>query len=622
MYIDTEGEAFTAKPVQLSGLLSGIGAQKIALPRFQRRWVWEPERVKELIVSVAYLYPAGSLLTMPVTDSQFALRPFEGAGEILQGKPDLMVLDGQQRLTSLYEALYRADGVEYRKRRYHFYLDVSALSCQPNESAVAEPQFAESLFYVVDKKDGHRVRYEGLVPRYELTTQEQDITAGALPLCHVFDPDGKLAKWRELYLLSRAEKSLDAFVRLGQEWDRLVKPWLDRMRGYHFPVTELAETMPLGAICYIFEKVNSMGVPLDVFDLCNAVLWAQGFFLNQEWETTKATLKDGLRVQPLSGTHWVQGLSLLDSLARKRASPNTGGAVTCRKEDLMKLGRSAVEKRWKSLVTGYEEAGRFMTEQGILAERILPYTTLIVPLSVILSDVVARKGKAHLGAAWPKIKQWYWCSVFSQRYSSQIETNAAKDSEQVLAWIDGGEPPDAVRTFTFRSDSLQEIRSIRNVIYKGVLCLLARNGALDLGGKGKLSTELFGDTHQDHHHIFPVAALERLRVKDPRIDTIVNKTLISAEVNRSIRDTLPSVYVPQLTAKYKPEALDDKTFEDRLRTHLADPTALKADHWNDFVVDRRERLRELIHSVCGGRVEEFTYDVPEDEAMEEEGDER
>src|SRR4051794_17120405 len=114
MHLPGDGSLFTAKPEPLADLLAGIHTHKTALPDFQRPWVWQPDMVRDLIISVAYRYPAGSLLTMPVTTGGFALRPFEGSGDKLKNQPNLMILDGQQRLTSLYQALYRRDGVQFR----------------------------------------------------------------------------------------------------------------------------------------------------------------------------------------------------------------------------------------------------------------------------------------------------------------------------------------------------------------------------------------------------------------------------------------------------------------------------------------------------------------------------
>jgi hypothetical protein len=607
MHLPSEGNLFIARPEPLSTLLSGIDRHNIALPNFQRPWVWEPDMVRDLIVSVAYRYPAGSLLTMPVTSTNFSLRPFEGAGENLKGRVNLMVLDGQQRLTSLYQALYRREGVFFKGRRYHFYLDIPHLMSDKDGSIdVGDPYFENALFYVVeDKAAGKRIRYANLTAVYDISTRESELLAGTLPLSSIFGDSGHLEKWKQDYLVQRSEKNMDRYLELDGQWNNLVHPWLDRIRNYPFPVVELRPDMPLGAICHIFEKVNSTGVPLDVFDLSTAILWAQNFQLNVEWEKTHKELKNSFpMLQSLSGTHFLQGLSLLDSLNRKRENQASGIAVTCRRQDLMQMTSTTVQRWWNVLTEGYKEAAKFMTDQGILSERILPYTTLIIPLSAILADLKYRKGKIHIGEAWSKIERWYWCSVFSQHYSSQVETATAQDFEQVINWIEGGEPPDVVRTFNFRSDALQEITSLRNVIYKGMLCLLVRDGARDFGGGEKLSTSLFHETIQDHHHIFPTAALKRKGINDPRGDTLVNKTLISAVVNRSIGGNLPSTYVSEWRRK-----LGDDNFNEILTTHGIDAAVLSSDKWEDFVISRREKLRNLIQTVCGGNVQPFSDDI-------------
>ena len=603
MNVPIEGDLFTPKSETLDSLLPDIHKHKIALPNFQRAWIWEPEMVRDLLVSVAYRYPAGSLLTMPINKTGFALRPFEGSGDTLKASPTHMILDGQQRLTSLYQSLFQPDGVKRQGRTHHFYLDIPVLLSLTSESSNGVQPFEVALFFITeDRRSGRKMRYEGLKPRYELDNFEQEVEAGAFPLHLVYNNDG-LARWKERYLLklTNGTNDLQHFMALNNQWEKLILPWLQRLRTYRFPVVELNEQMPLGAICHIFEKVNSTGVPLDVFDLCNAILWAQGFELNKRWGVTQLQLKDKLPMQPLSGTQFLQGLSLLDSLNRKRAEQDREISINCRKQDLMVMNRQTVEKWWPILVDGYKEAAKFMVEHGILAQRILPYTTLIVPLSAIFADILQRKGSLHVGAAWPKINRWYWCSVFSQRYSSQVETASAKDFEQVLNWIDGGDTPDVVKTFVFRSDYLQEITSIRNAIYKGILCLLAQNHARDFGGGGTLSTALFFDTSQDHHHIFPTDSLKTLKISDPRSDTIVNKTLISSSVNRSIGGRLPSLYVNEWRTK-----LGDDLFDEILKSHKVDPDILASNNWERYVNDRREGLRNLISSVCGGIVQPFS----------------
>ena len=167
--------------------------------------------------------------------------------------------------------------------------------------------------------------------------------------------------------------------------------------------------------------------------------------------------------------------------------------------------------------------------------------------------------------------------------------------------MDGGPEPDAVRTFIFRSDALQEISSIRNAIYKGVLCLLAQNGAMDFSGGGRLNSQLFHDTRQDHHHIFPTQALKELKIDDPRANTIVNKTLISATANRSISGNKPSNYVQTWRDRLGPSSYDEI-----LNSHIIDPDYLSQDKWPEFIADRREKLCRMIESVCKGVFQPFT----------------
>ncbi len=97
MHVPSEGNIFTANPEPLSDLLAVIHTHSTALPNFQRPWVWEPQMVRELLIYVAYRYPAGSLLTMPVSSSAFALRPFEGSGDSLRRDPTLLVRDVRRR---------------------------------------------------------------------------------------------------------------------------------------------------------------------------------------------------------------------------------------------------------------------------------------------------------------------------------------------------------------------------------------------------------------------------------------------------------------------------------------------------------------------------------------------
>ncbi len=92
-------------PRALKELLAEIHNRTTVLPDFQRDFVWEPGATQELIVSIASNYPAGSILRVRDARRAFAAREFEGAPPLAGAKHTFLVLDGQQRLTSLYQAL-------------------------------------------------------------------------------------------------------------------------------------------------------------------------------------------------------------------------------------------------------------------------------------------------------------------------------------------------------------------------------------------------------------------------------------------------------------------------------------------------------------------------------------
>src|SRR5271166_862822 len=100
-------------PRALKDLLSEIHSRTTVLPDFQRSFVWDPSATQELIVSIANNYPAGSLLRVRDKNKVFAAREFEGAPALNGYIHTFLVLDGQQRLTSLYQAFYGAGEHRY-----------------------------------------------------------------------------------------------------------------------------------------------------------------------------------------------------------------------------------------------------------------------------------------------------------------------------------------------------------------------------------------------------------------------------------------------------------------------------------------------------------------------------
>ena len=125
------GSTFQTNPIDLHRLLDECHRGVIQLPDFQRSWVWDEDRIKSLIASISRAFPVGALMSL-VTGGpvNFKPRPVEGTpAEARQAVPQSLLLDGQQRMTSLYQVTLRGKVVETvtpkrKKVRRWFYIDI------------------------------------------------------------------------------------------------------------------------------------------------------------------------------------------------------------------------------------------------------------------------------------------------------------------------------------------------------------------------------------------------------------------------------------------------------------------------------------------------------------------
>src|ERR1039458_6706455 len=130
--IPLSGSTFQTNPYDLSKLLERCRSGEIQLPDFQRSWVWDEDRIKSLIASVSRAFPVGALMTLDTGGPvNFKPRPVEGApAKARDMVPQSLLLDGQQRMTSLYQVTLRGKVVETvtpkkKKVRRWFYIDIN-----------------------------------------------------------------------------------------------------------------------------------------------------------------------------------------------------------------------------------------------------------------------------------------------------------------------------------------------------------------------------------------------------------------------------------------------------------------------------------------------------------------
>ena len=98
---------FNSDELPLAQLLDEAGRGELQLPDFQRGWVWDDDHIRSLLASISLSYPIGAVMTLVAgnPDVNFKARVLEGVESAANGGPETLLLDGQQRLTSLFQAL-------------------------------------------------------------------------------------------------------------------------------------------------------------------------------------------------------------------------------------------------------------------------------------------------------------------------------------------------------------------------------------------------------------------------------------------------------------------------------------------------------------------------------------
>lgn len=112
--------SFDSTKRSLLGLLDEIEVGKVQLPDFQRGWVWDDDHVRSLLASVSVSFPIGAVMLLETGGEgvRFKPRPVEGTADELKSiQPERLILDGQQRLTSLFQSLCSGQPVATRDAR-------------------------------------------------------------------------------------------------------------------------------------------------------------------------------------------------------------------------------------------------------------------------------------------------------------------------------------------------------------------------------------------------------------------------------------------------------------------------------------------------------------------------
>jgi hypothetical protein len=490
-----EGDAYMNLPEPMSpnfsALMSDIEKGTIKIPQFQRDFVWSKERSARLLDSIVKGYPIGTFILWKTKEELRSIRDLGGlklpetpAGDFIN-----YVLDGQQRLTSLFAAF---KGLKIQREEEHevdyaeFYLDLEA--GESDEIVLTERS----------ERDQHSV----------------------IKLCDLLY--GKL-------------KTLTKFPEPLQ--DR-IQQYKDRISAYPFS-TILIREAPIDVATEIFTRLNVGGKQLSVFEIMVAKTYDSKLNFDLA-EKCDQLLKDLAEVgyDTVSETVFLQTVSML--LVKK-----------CDKKNILTLKRADVIDMWPKAVDAVERAVDFFRGSfRIPVSKLLPYPGLLVPFAYFfykhpdkptgdlqryLQDFFWR---ASLGGR------------YSQGMEGRLAEDIRK-IDQILAgnlpsyeWA-----VDTSARFLEENGWFSVGRSY----IKALLCILAYHEPKSFNDNAvvHISNDWLKQANsRNYHHFFPWAFLEKQRVGPHRINHIANITIVDDFLNkREIRAKAPSQYMKKFRSE-------------------------------------------------------------------------
>lgn len=565
---------------ELSELMRDVTSGKAQLPEFQRSWTWDDGRIRGILASLSQGYPMGAIMRLECGNEnvKFKYRPIEGVKNVAVA-PDYLILDGQQRLTSMYRTTCSTDAV---------------LTKTDKGKEIKR-------FYYLDMKkclDDNEDRYDAIVPVPEdrkvktdfdrkvlldLSTKELEYENEMFPINIIFDGSAR-EDWADGY---------KEYHEYGKEFMERYKKFrtevIETITGYKLPVITLGRETPREAVCKVFENVNTGGVALTVFELVTATFATYEFDLRKDWEECRDIIwgkNEPLNTDVMKGVDETAFLTTITLYTSYFAET----ATTCKKKDVLGLEFESYLENKTAVLEGYKMARKFLFSQYVFRMRDLPYTTQLIPLAAICA--VIGKSNFNLPQTQKILARWFWCGIMGEMYGGANETRFANDIEDVVAAIQGKESQNrTINASYFSATRLISLQTRNSAAYKGIMALVYRESCRDFMKGTTMDIVKSMDESPDIHHIFPEDYCIKQGYPKAKWNSIINKTPLLPESNRQIGGEAPSKYSQKIM---KAAQIDETQLRLRVESHLVNYAAFIQDDFDTYFIDRAKAIMKVI----------------------------
>lgn len=530
-----------------SQLFDGIDEGTIKIPKFQREFVWSKEQTAKLIDSIMKGFPVGTFTYWETTDE---LRHAKDVGNVQlpstpKGQLARYILDGQQRITSLYAV---RKGAIFRK------------------------------------DDGHEIHYKDISIDLDSDPDTDDEVVSAI----MDRSKGSISVYDLLNL------SIENLVEGYKNYIGRISTYKERLENYDFSTIIIGNAYPIDIATEVFTRINTGGTELQLFEIMVAKTYSEdrNFDLSKEYDELIHSENGSSKDLAAASYETIPPATVLQCV-----SICLGPEV--RRRDILRLDREEFIESWDSVKEAIFLAVGFLRKSlRIPASKLLPYNAILVPLTYFFfKREKPSKRQSEL------LSEYFWWTSLSQRFSSAVESSLAADRRRMDSVLDQKSPDYRGEEVKLKAKDLAEQTfSTGNAVCKAILCLYAyfRPKSFDTGDSVIVDNSwLSRIDSKNYHHFFPRAYLKRKKYEEWYANSIVNITIVDDHLNkRQIRAQAPSKYMRKF-------ARCNKDLEGTMKTHLIGDLGefgVWEDNYDEFVSRRAQLVvGELNRRLPGGR---------------------
>jgi hypothetical protein len=520
-------------------LISEIEKGQIKIPKFQRDFVWSKENTAKLLDSIIKGYPIGTFIMWETNER---LNDIKNIGNIsLPQIPDGVkvqyVLDGQQRITSLYAAFVGAKIQKEGEKKITDYKDIFV-----------------RLDLDLDNHDEQII-----------VSEKPD--SPSIALCDLLDLNRKM-------LEIQSEYSKEEFI--------LIHKFNQIFSTYEFSTIVLLKDDIESAI-EVFTRINTGGQTLTLFEIMSAKSFDEksGFDMSEKFKSFIDELSR-CKYNTISSSVPLNLLSIV-------LTPNK----ECKRKNILQLNKTEIIDAWEDVITAIKYSiDFFRSVYRIPVSSLLPYDSLLIPFSYFFY-VTNDKPK---GDQLRYLEEFFWRVSLSYRYGSSTESKLAQDIKRIDEIIAGKRPDyDDYKVYLSNPKTLIDTSFSAGSSYcKAILCLYCYFEPKDFQDNGKVILDnswLKLANSKNYHHIFPKSFLKKTNQYNE--NSIVNISLVGAELNKNkIRAKAPSIYFNDFND-------ENVSLKLTLKSHLIngiDEFGLSSDDYSVFLQKRSEWIYQELQN--------------------------